>query len=88
MNVKTLSDARVFLRKMNKYWEKNFCQDVWDVSKCGDGDCEDCPLFVMNTEYDLDDDRYGACVRSYLEEQMWKLEKLAVEIKIEPLEES
>lgn len=59
MTVDMLTKALEFLRKEDKHFEKAFCQRVWDVSKCGDGDCEDCPLFVLNTEFELEDDRYG-----------------------------
>lgn len=83
MNVKTLSEALVFLRKVDKYMEKSFCQSVWDVSKCGDGDCEDCPMLALNRDEEDEDLQY-LCVRAHVQEQMWKLEKCTATIKVEP----
>ena len=87
MTVKMLSEAMVFLRKVDKYMEKSFCQSVWDVSKCGDGDCEDCPMLALNRDEEDEDLQY-LCVRAHIQEQMWKLEKCKAKIEHETKEES
>ena len=79
MTVKMLTDALIFLRKVNKYMENAFCQSVWDVSKCGDGDCEDCPMLALNRDEEDEDLQY-LCVRAHVQEQMWKLEKCTATI--------
>ena len=80
MTVMQLTDALIFLRKINKYWKKNFCQDIWDVYKCGDGDCVACPLIILNHDVGTDSDMWGLCARGFIETQIWKLEKCTATI--------